>query len=461
MKVLFNFLLVTVLFTTQVIAQSLTLDFESGNRSADAAKCWSFPGSSYIKDATVISGLFSLRTGQLSNPASPNGVYSPWMDMVPGEIKFAHKLASALTGSYRKLEVILIKASDLSQTVLYTFNYTAANAQVVQRAVVPVNVAGIYRVYIACSGSGGNTRALIDDFTVPGNYASNPADDCKPLGMVPDVDQDGVPDKDDAYPTDKFRAYNNFLNPGAASSLMFEDLWPAVGDYDFNDLVVNYRLNRVTNAINEIVEVIFESVLKYRGGSFKNGLALEFTGIDPKRIWEVKGSKLSGGVFEVSPEGYELNQRSLNVPVFDDMFRVTVGDTQRIVITFMREGNARNGAFYLKEFTANTFNPYLVVNQNRKKEIHLPDFPPTELASREFFGTVDDNSEPGANRYYKSRNNLPWALNVAEHIPPMKEKIDFIKGYPYFVKWVSSEGATATDWYLDKEGYRVYEVLEK
>lgn len=29
---------------------------------------------------------------------------------------------------------------------------------------------------------------------------------------------------------------------------MFEDLWPATGDYDFNDLVLDYSINRVTDA---------------------------------------------------------------------------------------------------------------------------------------------------------------------------------------------------------------------
>ena len=58
-----------------------------------------------------------------------------------------------------------------------------------------------------------------------------------------DTDGDGVLDINDAYPTDASLAFNNNTVSGSSGSLVFEDLWPGIGDFDFNDLVVDYSFN--------------------------------------------------------------------------------------------------------------------------------------------------------------------------------------------------------------------------
>jgi len=60
-----------------------------------------------------------------------------------------------------------------------------------------------------------------------------------------DSDGDGVPNDEDAYPYDTERAFNNFYPSGDYASLAFEDLWPGLGDYDFNDLVLDYTIEKV------------------------------------------------------------------------------------------------------------------------------------------------------------------------------------------------------------------------
>ena len=69
-------------------------------------------------------------------------------------------------------------------------------------------------------------------------------------------------------------------------------------------------------------------------------------------------------------------------------------------------------------------------------------------------GTADDNSNAGSNRFYKTKNNLPWAINVTSSIPYMKETIDFTKGYNNFIDWSVSNGTTNTDWYLNLSNFR-------
>ncbi|MDL5045141.1 LruC domain-containing protein [Oscillatoria amoena NRMC-F 0135] len=76
------------------------------------------------------------------------------------------------------------------------------------------------------------------------------------------------------------------------------------------------------------------------------------------------------------------------------------------------------------------------------------------MATQKLFGTGDDASEPGSNRYYRSQNNLPWMISVSRSIPYAAEKVEFSNAFPYFVKWAESEGRSYEDWYMDQSGYR-------
>lgn len=69
-----------------------------------------------------------------------------------------------------------------------------------------------------------------------------------------------------------------------------------------------------------------------------------------------------------------------------------------------------------------SFNPYIIVNQDRGREVHLPDFSPSKKANQALFGTDDDDSMKGlekmvAMKYYKTKSNLPWALSVEGEVP--------------------------------------------
>lgn len=91
-------------------------------------------------------------------------------------------------------------------------------------------VSGAFNVTLTATNSAGtDTKTL--EITVP---QSTP--------VQTDADNDGVPDALDAYPTDGERAFNSFYpNEVDFATYAFEDLWPAYGDYDFNDLVVNFN----------------------------------------------------------------------------------------------------------------------------------------------------------------------------------------------------------------------------
>ena len=291
-----------------------------------------------------------------------------------------------------------------------------------------------------------------------------------------DADGDGVSDEEDDYPNDPARAFNNFFPATGFGSLSFEDLWPGQGDYDFNDLVLDYRFTTVTNVSNKVVDVIGTFVIRAIGAGQSNGFGFQLpnNNVNPSDL-TVSGTVLKSDYIQLEDNGLESGQGKPTVIVFDDAneimpaadgFGVNVEpgkeyvDPDTIVISM---------AFTINKYTAQdidliNFNPFMIVNKTRGKEIHLPDHAPTSLVDVGYFGNMDDTSDPGTGRYYKTANNLPWAINISESFDYLIEKNEITTGYLMFYDWASSSGTLYGDWYKNKSGYRnssvIYQVPE-
>ena len=100
------------------------------------------------------------------------------------------------------------------------------------------------------------------------------------------------------------------------------------------------------------------------------------------------------------------------------------------------------------------YNPFVFVNGDRTKEIHMANAVPTSKANSSFFGQSSDTSNPATGRYYKSSNNLIWMIEVPSSFQYPTEKTDIIKAYLKFASWAESGGSLYKDWYMDKAGYR-------
>jgi LruC domain-containing protein len=255
---------------------------------------------------------------------------------------------------------------------------------------------------------------------------------------------------------------------------MFEDLWPANGDNDFNDLVLNYSITTITNAANKVVEVKYLLIAKAIGGVLRNGFLFQMDGISPAKIIRVNRSKAPGNLFTLTANGTEAAQRFANIPVFsntqnllhstggcfgvniDPDFEFVTPDTTSITVVFLENGQPAPGQSPINatDVRASSFNPYICLNQQRGKEVHCADRVPSSLASLSYFGTVDDRSRPTAYKYYKNKNNLPWALNISSNIPYPKEGKDITASYLKLAAWALSGGANFCDWYLDYSDYR-------
>ncbi len=283
---------------------------------------------------------------------------------------------------------------------------------------------------------------------------------------VIDTDNDGVPDNSDDYPNNPKKAFNNYTPSNSGySSLAFEDLWPARGDYDFNDMVISYRFNEVTNEQNQVVEIDATIITEAIGASYHSGFGFQLP-VSPDQIQNVTGTSLKHGYISTSANNTEAGQSKAVIIAFDDAFdhlrapgqgeaganttpgaRYSTPDTLHLVITLAVPVSP---ALLGKP----PYNPFIIVNGKRNREVHLPDMAPTDKVDGSDFGTFDDDSKPSQGRYYRTTNNLPWAMNLAQRFDYPIEKAAINTAYNNFINWAASSGSTNTDWYKNMPGYR-------
>ena len=283
-----------------------------------------------------------------------------------------------------------------------------------------------------------------------------------------DSDGDGISDPVDDYPNDVTRAYDNYYPAlNTFGSLAFEDLWPNRGDYDFNDMVVDYYFTEVLNASNELVELKADFVLKATGASYENGFGFEL-GITPDQVTSITGSQIVGSAVSLAENGTEMDQAQAVVMVFDNVYGIVTrpqgfyvntqpeapyvsADTVKMVIVFTQPQSSAN-------LGSPPYNPFIFVNQDRTREVHLAEHPPTSLAAGSaYFGSADDNSEVSG--YYKTYNNLPWALDIVETLSYPLERVTIDEAHNFFIGWAETSGSNYADWFKDKPGYRIPENL--
>jgi len=448
----------------------LYCDFEA-DKTFYTDYCWSFEGVSF-NNTSPISGSFSGRTSQLSGNA--NLVRSPWTTFSGGgNISFLHKLSGQpYSSTIIKMKVFLINTSGITTDTLYSYQY-GANATQTVSVTIPVTVNGTYQVIFYFKGNGGSWRGIIDEIDIQGDYASDPSNGCNPYIDSEDADGDGVADAEDAYPMDPYRAYNNFFPANGPGTLAFEDLWPSKGDYDLNDVVIGYRYQVVTNAANNVVEVFGTFALKASGAYLHNGFGFTFPGVSPLSVISTTGYDLeSASGIVLASNGTETGQTNATFILFDDFLRLMpspggIGvntmkdqsfvpyDTLQLTITFMENGVAGSGGpVNINTLNIAEFNPFIISGGERGREVHLPGYPPTDKVNAGYFGTADDDTNPASGKYYKTENNLPWALNIYSDFAYPIELADITTAYLKFAAWAESNGVQFPDWYLDKPDYR-------
>jgi len=292
-----------------------------------------------------------------------------------------------------------------------------------------------------------------------------PQTDCNPgVGTVnaADEDKDGIVDAIDFYPTDPERSFVSYFPEKNFGTFAFEDLWPYKGDYDFNDLVIKYQYRIISNSIGLVKEIEYTFKIVAAGGSFKNGFGVEI----PVKIDFVENNSQPVNLFEdiinLTDKNIESNQSQAVIILFDNSMKILKHPGGGITGI-----NTNNDAPYSEPKTIVgtivfstpqdiigdlPFNPFMFINLDRGKEVHLLGKEPTDLVNNIYFNTGVDISNNGV--YYKTKDNLPWALHILSDFDYPIEKAEITDAHLKFYDWANSGGNQFSDWYLNKTGYR-------
>ncbi|MGI4021127.1 MAG: LruC domain-containing protein [Janthinobacterium lividum] len=320
----------------------------------------------------------------------------------------------------------------------------------------------------------------------PGNYSTdndfndivfyataNPIGGISNVGVPPidnggDSDGDGVLDPLDAFPTDPTKAYiSYFPSKTTFAQLAFEDNWPNKGDYDMNDLVINYRYTLVLNAKNEALTIQGDYKIAASGASFHNGFGVQLP-VNASLVKSVTGQQTMSNYIQFASNGVEAGQSKAVIIPFDNHEALIHNPDYSYFINTLNEKDKvqSSTASVLVTFTAplsiaslniSSINPFLISDLRRGYEVHLPGYLPTDKANKALFGTADDASLVSGRSYYTSKENWPWAIsfNDTSFKYPL-ERVIITDAYPHFSEWTSSNGTSFTDWYSNlTTGYRV------
>jgi len=280
-----------------------------------------------------------------------------------------------------------------------------------------------------------------------------------PTSSPPDCDGDGVPDADDLFPCDATRAYTFYQS---TRTLAFEAEWPSLGDYDYNDVVIDYVLAGAANASNEVVNATYRFVLRAKGTDKQIGFGFQLP-FASSLVLSASAGALSTGNIVNGSNGLEDSQTNAVAIVFDNFDNQMTPESGAIGI------NTEKGFRYVTQDTisinmsfsggipytdAMDINPFIFLDGNRGHEVHIRNHAPTDLVDGTLFNTADDASNPGSMIWYSSASNLSWGLEIPQAWEYPFEETSISVTYLWFTSWLASGGSTNQDWYESLPGYR-------
>ncbi|BAO75980.1 LruC domain-containing protein [Winogradskyella sp. PG-2] len=292
-------------------------------------------------------------------------------------------------------------------------------------------------------GAGNNTNfnRTINDLTTLRVY-SDSVD-------TTDTDGDGIIDSEDSYPDDSEKAFEVFTpSKYGKGTIAFEDLWPTYGDYDFNDLAFSYRAIVILNSDNEVVQVDLICRVKANGAGYDNGFGIEIDGLLPDQVESVTGTTYSSDYITLNANGTEANQDKAVIILTDNADNFLNERTVSITLT---------APVSTSELGVAPFNPFIIINQERHKEVHLPNRDRTNLGTNV---SISEGINSDIDGNFISDNGMPWGISIIHDFKVPKENTRIDNAYNFFVAWATSGGATHNDWYKDNPGFRNENLLD-
>lgn len=231
----------------------------------------------------------------------------------------------------------------------------------------------------------------------------------------------------------------------------FEDLWPAKGDYDMNDAVIEVTHEKTYSITTggtdyKIKQEVFSLTTYQNFVTLKSGLALTLE--TKEAVSDIKMKKIAPesndtveAVFTVDGKTYLLTED----------INAELGTTYILEINYKRGFTKLTNTAVIKPFI------YRPEENNKRWEVHIPFEAPTNRMNTTYFGTEDDKSVPAEGKYFVRYSDFPFAfyldgVDISSFQNTLLnreyERVMINKLYPTFLRWVRSNGAECADWYL-------------
>lgn len=250
-------------------------------------------------------------------------------------------------------------------------------------------------------------------------------------------------------------------------TLAYEDNYPYTADYDMNDVVMFLRVTE-TFKDEVVTKIRVTGRLGAIGASYHNGFAMHLPNIARTDInTELSYLKINGQL--QSSSGLEPDMDEASFIISEDLndaadyncayFRTLDGCREDISFEFELNITFAEGAD-VSGLPAMPYDPFIFAtpgryhgdglpqHPGRSWEVHLADHAPTSKFDKDnIMGLGVDDSNDATGKYFKTENNLPWALMLPETWSWPRETVDLLEAYPDFAGYATqSEGANAL-WY--------------
>ncbi len=249
-----------------------------------------------------------------------------------------------------------------------------------------------------------------------------------------------------------------------AYTYVFEDNYPNVGDYDFNDVVLDVVPVYNRDASNKIETIDLKITLTAVGATKKLGAGLRLAKLNASYISSVSFSgdvnqfkgTLANSVFANADT--EINGTEMVIPLFGDAHQVYGMSERKMINTGLTGSNGGTSETYTMIVTltpiAQSTEPLIqqenldffiaYQEKNTRTEVHLYEF-------RNYGATANGNVHEDN---LAAAGNLTWALCIPNFRFPIEAcKINI--AYPQFEGW--AQGRTSNlDWYENPVEEKVY-----
>ncbi|OEF51752.1 LruC domain-containing protein [Enterovibrio norvegicus] len=251
------------------------------------------------------------------------------------------------------------------------------------------------------------------------------------------------------------------------ATVAFEDNWPKEGDYDMNDAVIRFRITETLNEDDEITRILIKGYLVAYGAGYHNGFAFRLPGLNRTDI--SAATTQSHNMVLQETNGLESISNEAIFIVSDDlkqklpagcMYYRTAQHCQEAISFEFEIDVYFNEGVDTSSLVAMPYDPFMFAtpgayvrdglwyNPGRGLEIHLADQAPTEQFDTYWYGWWSDDSNPGADRYFKTSDNHPWALLINDAWSWPREHVDLVDAYSEFAGYAESSGDNNQLWYL-------------